>query len=160
MGVVYDPGTRGAAFPTYPEPGLRWYRTDLGRWFYYDDTRSKWLGNDLKCFAFMKFASVVNAYINWEDDSYPSSATNGYVAPVDLCLVEMAGVILGSSTCTVEVRDDGVSSGGLTFTAATKANDSTLNGSTIAAGSVVSCYINGTANLAMLFQAGLREVAT
>lgn len=38
----------GTSFPTSPNPGQLFYRTDLDCQFYYDSSRSKWLGVDLE----------------------------------------------------------------------------------------------------------------
>lgn len=159
---MYPPGDdRGSSFPTSPWPGHRWYRTDLDEWFYYDATRSKWLGNGLVRMSFFTINSIGAAYFLFDDNNLTGSATAGYAAPFDLCCVGLAGLDIITTTATRQVRDDGSGVASVSVTSAVGTyQDMTLNSSTIAAGSVVSLYNSSGTTGASHHDAYFRRVAT
>ena len=150
----------GTSFPLSPAEGQRYYRTDLEEWFYYDSSRSKWLGDNLMAFQGVYLGALTNNYSYLDAAQIPYSAALGHVAPVDLCIVAGSLVCAASSTCTSQLRDDGSSVATVGVTAATVGYDSTLNSATIAAGSVVSLYISGTATGGHVSVFHARRVAT
>ena len=150
----------GTSFPTSPWNGQKFFRSDIGETFYWDGSRSKWLSEALYPFEFLSLTAKTNAYLAFEDASFPGSATVGFTAAFDICCVGISGLTPAPSTFTAELRDDGVSSATLAWSAATRRWSDTINGSTIAAGSNVSMYINGTCASACQITALTRRVAT
>lgn len=162
LGTFYPPGDdRGDAFPASPWPGMSWYRTDLDEPFYYDATRSKWLGLTLFHYPFFTVNSIGAAYFLFDDDNLQGSATVGYTAPFDLCCVGLAGLDVISTTATRQVRDDGAGVASVAVASSTGTyHDMTLNSSTIAVGSIVSLYNSSGTSGASHHDAYFRRVAT
>ncbi len=136
----------GTSFPGSPTEGQKFYRTDLDGEYYYDSSRSKWLSTHIYSFQGSQLGAVTNAYNYLDAAQIPYSASLGHVAPVDLCIVEGSVVTAATSTCTLQLRDDGSSVATVSLSAAKVGYSSTLNSSTIAAGSVISIYVSGTAS--------------
>jgi len=150
----------GTSFPSSPFNGQKFFRSDIGETFYWDGSRSKWLSEALYPFEFLSLTAKTNAYLAFEDASFPSSATIGFTAAFDLCCVAISGFTPVPSTFIAQLHDDGVSSASLTWSAVTRVWSDTINGSTIAAGSNVSMYISGTCSSACQITALTRRVAT
>lgn len=158
-------GDVGTAFPSTAVDGQRFYRTDFGEWFFYDSTRSKWLGETLiEVVAFGPTAQTtwLRATGDIGGAAVTYSATFGVIAIYDVAVVAMEVSCGGASTMTVGVQDDGATSTGATISLANAFNnhDSTINGATIAAGSVMGIKVtSGTANFPFV-KAYARRVET
>lgn len=158
----------GTSFPGSPAEGQQYYRTDLEEWFFYDSSRSKWLSlrtwqlhgasdANLGAGAYLAaFGFTTATPINF-------GTAIGMYQPFPVICVEMMAIVGIASTCTFVVRDDGTNVTGATLTVtspALKANDGTLNSSTIAANSVISLGISSGTMKAGLCYATFRRVAT
>ena len=150
----------GTSFPGSPSDGDRFYRTDLSCWFYYDSGRAKWLGDALYTYQGAYLGTLTDNYDYLDANQIPYTATLGHLAPVNLCVVSATAAIAATSTCTVQLRDDGSSVATLALTTATRGVTNSLNSATIATSSVVSIYISGTATggHAVVFHARRTEI--
>ena len=135
----------GTSFPGSPSEGEGFYRTDLDHWFYYDSSRSKWLGDALYSYQGTFLGTRTNDYTYLDANQLSYSATIGHVAPVDLCIVSASIVCAVNSTCTFQLRDDDTSVATIALSSSAVGSDNTLNSNLIAGGSIISHYVSGTA---------------
>lgn len=154
----------GTSFPSNPREGRCFYRSDLEEWFYYDSSRSKWLGK--RTYQLQGFyASGLNSpptYL-FVAGGVPYSANIGWVAPYDCIVTEMGVITPFSSTSEFTVYDDGSAVTGATISLSSQLNnqDGALNSNTIAAGSIVAmAFTSGSFTGGCYVTAVVRRVAT
>lgn len=109
----------GAAFPGSPYEGQRWYRTDLEDWFYWDSSRSKWLGTTLVCFeAYDAALLAANAYLQLPGGVVMAAAI-GWQLPWAATVVAAHGYKADTGLAsTFRFRRNGANVAAVTFAAA------------------------------------------
>lgn len=113
--------------------------------FFWDDTRAKWLSMGVESFDFGYDGSISGGWMKFSPEALTSSATAGYFRGYDMVCVGGAAQAGASSTCAFRLADDGSVAASLSLSSATLVSDDTLNTSTIAADSILACYVSGTA---------------
>lgn len=124
-GDFEDLETVGTAFPASPHEGRRYYRSDLECGFYYDSSRSKWLGDELIWFEASNstVALAANSYLDYIPAVLALSATVGWQLPWDATVVGCH--IYKADTAqidTIRFRRNGSNQSSVTFAAATDNN--------------------------------------
>lgn len=151
----YDSGT---AFPALPQAGDAFYRTDLNEAFYYDASRSKWLGFDLECAEFAYLAGLTNG-LSYIDAAQCVLNSYGYSYPYDMRIVGIRVNIYSAST-TTWAPFVGTTQGPTVSTSSSKQASATNWDTACAAGSILTLYCLGTATGAHNAQLLLRRHAT
>ena len=113
--------------------------------FYWDDTRAKWLSLCVEAFEFAYDGSLSGGWMKFSPEALTSSATAGYLRGYAMVCVGGAAQAGASSTCAFRLGDDGSIAASIALSSATVVSDDTLNTSTIAADSILACYVTGTA---------------
>ena len=142
----FDVEDRGTSFPVAPSEGDRFFRTDKDLWFYWDSSRSKWLGDAVYAFAGAYLGGIANAYLYIDANQIRYSSTLGHAATEDLCFISGSVAVASTSTCVFQLRDDGSAVTSISLTASTSRALSNLNSASVVKSSVVSLYCSGTAN--------------
>lgn len=102
-GVTY-PLDRGTTFPSNPESGDLFYRTDLDIMFHYDDSRTKWLSITTNSYTSGRntLASNVSGYFGTANTSFTS--TEGIKMPMDGTIIKVTVDNANVVTRNVEFR--------------------------------------------------------
>lgn len=119
---------RGSSFPSDPEDGQYFYRTDHETPYWYDAGRGHWLGPAQKLF-FGRNSSISNgeSIRSEAGDVAPQSTTRGWDADVDYVITAFNGQWVGSTTGSIDITADATSQGNYAFTTATTISQSGLD---------------------------------
>ena len=99
---------KGASFPTDPEDGMMFYRTDVAdpEWFFYDEGRSKWLSIRDIDFEWGYNTTRTNNYLKTAGQCIGAAGV-GYVAKYDVTALGVSASMSSAGTGTVfRVYDD------------------------------------------------------
>jgi len=134
----------GTSFPPTPAEGTFFYRTDLDALFYYDSSRSKWLGELESEGGGRNGLQVAGTYTR-RFDGMAYSATLGAYLPYDVTIVGITWAMVAGVAGTWEVRRNGAVVASKATGAAAAGSDMTLDGDA-ASGGIFSLYWNAGSN--------------
>ena len=136
----------GTAFPGSPFEGQPFYRTDHEQDYFYDSSRSKWLGINLIAIYGQSAATLVaNAYLDIVTGVLTMTAALGHPIPFEGTVVGMKatkGDTAGQST--IRLRRNGTNIAGVQFAAAT---DQHVQSWTLNADFAVEAVVNDSLEL-------------
>jgi len=134
----------GTAFPTSPYDGQPFYRTDLDAQFWWDNGRSRWLGQCMILHGAKEGSLLDDTYMR-TIDGLVFSSTTGYYIPFDGTVVGISYNRGDTDTGTFEVRRSGVLVVGVAAGTTNSGSDMTLNADFTANG-ILSLYWNSNNN--------------
>lgn len=150
LAEVMDLATTGTSFPsTNLYDGRQFYRTDHYTNYYYDSGLAGWLSSQEHTLHGGENANETS-YFDMIPFNAPYSATGtGWRFPYDVKPMWISTYIAGSSTCTVEVRDDGtgVSNANISYSAESGSKTAFFSspGTVTAASNLTVAVSSGTA---------------
>ena len=117
----------GTSFPGTPYDGQMFFRTDLDDNFWYDSTRSKWLGGPRNHTLGFTANLVVNAYMK-HAGNVTGSASAGEPMVYDSTLVGLSYCVTATAAGSFELYVNGSATGiTISHASSTTGNDQTLN---------------------------------
>lgn len=136
----------GTSFPSSPYDGYFFYRTDLQRWFTFDNTRSKWLGR-LESLggggSGSLFQFFSDFYLNLYD-GMTMSATQGILIPYDITIVGISYNRTNTTANTnIIIRRNGTDIYTIGLGSTTSGSDLTID-SDFDANGILSIFVDGT----------------
>tara|TARA_B100000614_G_scaffold262909_1_gene300802 strand:+ start:276556 stop:282912 length:6357 start_codon:yes stop_codon:yes gene_type:complete len=124
-----NPIGAGTSFPSTPDDGLYYHRTDDDWLYHNDDGRGRWLG-ELETYTFsFSGTTTSDTYLYCNNVQHSSSFTNGIYTPYDFTVVGMTFTNANSVSGTIEVESafNGTIAS-LSLSSDSIAEDMTLNG--------------------------------
>ena len=101
----FEPGV-GTSFPTSPYDGQQYRRTDLNHeLFYWDDARSKWLGDRLIPYSFSRSGTQTGTFILRLAGAEFWTSTQGIPTPGKMCFTQYRMHSRQAFTANIEARE-------------------------------------------------------
>ena len=134
--------TGGTTFPTSPETGEQFWRTDHGMWFYYDGTR--WLSAHVYRALFSAFVNPVTA--NGEQGGIVAPQGHDIYVTAFYAITYIATPNDGTRYWTIQLRKDGASNIGSALSTV-----SNFEGTYVAESTSPNAVVTGALYLSVLF---------